>query len=128
MFVQELKSGVVPLLIPTPNATNEIGYNRDRFLLNPSLTGEEHLRTFRFLGILLGVAVRTKKPLDLYLAAPVWKQLAGMALTSDDLEEVFVVCILAYKRRIVCQILILCVGQAKRYVCQKQCAATTSDL
>ena len=117
MFVQELKSGVVPLLIPTPNATNEIGYNRDRFLLNPSLTGEEHLRTFRFLGILLGVAVRTKKPLDLYLAAPVWKQLAGMALTSDDLEEVFVVCILAYKRRIVCQILILCVGQAKRYVC-----------
>jgi len=86
--VQELKSGVVPLLIPTPNATNEIGYNRDRFLLNPSLSSEEHLRMFRFLGILLGVAVRTKKPLDLYLAPPVWKQLAGMALTSDDLEEV----------------------------------------
>ena len=47
---------------------------------------------FRFLGILLGVAVRTKKPLDLYLAPPVWKQLAGMALTSDDLEEVFHCC------------------------------------
>ena len=27
---QELKSGVVPLLIPTPNAANEVGYNRDR--------------------------------------------------------------------------------------------------
>lgn len=78
----------MPLLIPTPNSTNDIGYNRDRFLLNPSLTGEEHLRMFRFLGILLGVAVRTKKPLDLYLAPPVWKQLAGMVLTSDDLEEV----------------------------------------
>ena len=86
--MQELKIGVVPLLIPTPNSTNDIGYNRDRFLLNPSLTGEEHLRMFRFLGILLGVAVRTKKPLDLYLAPPVWKQLAGMVLTSDDLEEV----------------------------------------
>jgi len=78
----------VPLLIATPNATNEIGYNRDRFLLNTSLTSEEHLRMFHFLGILLGVAVRTKKPLDLYLAPPVWKQLAGMPLTSDDLEEV----------------------------------------
>ena len=90
--VQEMKSGVVPLLISTPNATNDVGYNRDRFLLNPSLTSEEHLRMFEFLGILLGVAVRTKKPLDLYLAPPVWKQLAGMTLTSDDLEEVRSVC------------------------------------
>jgi len=90
--VQEMKSGVVPLLISTPNATNDVGYNRDRFLLNPTLTSEEHLRMFGFLGILLGVAVRTKKPLDLYLAPPVWKQLAGMTLTSDDLEEVRSVC------------------------------------
>ena len=80
--------GIVPLLIPTPNAVNEIGYNRDRFLLNPSLCDKEHLRMFRFLGILLGVAVRTKKPLDLYLAPSVWKLLAGMMLTSEDLEEV----------------------------------------
>jgi len=87
-LLQELKTGVVPLLIATPNATNDIGYNRDRFLLNPSLTSDEHLRMFRFFGILLGVAVRTKKPLDLYLAPPVWKLLAGMALTSDDLDEV----------------------------------------
>jgi len=47
---------------------------------------------FRFLGILLGVAMRTKKPLDLYLAPPVWKQLAGMPLSSDDLEEVLFSC------------------------------------
>ena len=27
---QELKTGAVPLLIHTPNARNEVGYNRDR--------------------------------------------------------------------------------------------------
>ena len=37
---------------------------------------------------MLGVAIRTKRPLDLHLAAPMWKLLAGMSLCSDDLEEV----------------------------------------
>ena len=35
---------------------------------------------FRFLGILFGVAIRTKKPLDLHLAPFVWKLLAGMQI------------------------------------------------
>ena len=49
----------------------------NRYLLNPSLVSEEHLLQYKFLGILLGVAIRTKKPLDLHLAPMVWKQLAG---------------------------------------------------
>uniref|UniRef100_T1JES7 HECT-type E3 ubiquitin transferase n=1 Tax=Strigamia maritima TaxID=126957 RepID=T1JES7_STRMM len=85
---QELEGGLVPLLIPTPNAVNETGYNRDRFLLNPSLNLEEHLQWFKFLGILFGVAMRTKKPLDLHLAPIVWKQIAGMPVYIEDLEEV----------------------------------------
>ncbi|XP_033633807.1 probable E3 ubiquitin-protein ligase HERC1 isoform X2 [Asterias rubens] len=84
---QELETGVVPLLIATPNASADAGSNRDRFLLNPSLCNDELLLLFKFLGILLGVAVRTKKPLDLHLAPMVWKQLAGMPLTVEDLEE-----------------------------------------
>lgn len=28
--LQELETGVVDLLIPSPNATAEVGYNRDR--------------------------------------------------------------------------------------------------
>ncbi|KAI0208517.1 putative E3 ubiquitin-protein ligase HERC1 [Lamellibrachia satsuma] len=85
---QELKTGIVPLLIPNPNAANEVGYNRDRYVLNPAMMSEDDMFMFHFFGILLGVAIRTKKPLDLYLAPPVWKQLAGMLLTADDLEEV----------------------------------------
>ncbi|XP_053490210.1 probable E3 ubiquitin-protein ligase HERC1 isoform X6 [Ictalurus furcatus] len=85
---QELETGVVDLLIPSPNATAEVGYNRDRFLLNPSACLDEHLLQFKFLGILMGVAIRTKKPLDLHLAPMVWKQLCCIPLTLEDLEEV----------------------------------------
>ncbi|XP_078055944.1 putative E3 ubiquitin-protein ligase HERC1 [Mustelus asterias] len=85
---QELEMGIVDLLIPTPNVTAEVGYNRDRFLLNPSTCSDEHLMQFKFLGILMGVAIRTKKPLDLHLAPMVWKQLCCIPLSLEDLEEV----------------------------------------
>lgn len=41
-----------------------------------------------YIGVLLGIAIRTGSPLSLYLAEPVWKQLAGMSLTIADLSEV----------------------------------------
>ena len=50
--------------------------------------GHKKWQMFKFFGILLGVAIRTKKPLDLHLAPIVWKQLAGLPLTLQDLEEV----------------------------------------
>ncbi|KAK3583560.1 hypothetical protein CHS0354_026149 [Potamilus streckersoni] len=84
----ELETQIVPLLCPTPNFKTEVGYNRDRFLLNPSLTSEEDMSMFKFLGILFGVAVRTKKPLDLHLAPSVWKLLVSIPLKVEDIEEV----------------------------------------
>lgn len=59
-----------------------------RFLLNPAAISDEHMLQFRFLGILMAVAVRTKKPLDLHLAPWVWKQLCAIPLGGADLEEV----------------------------------------
>lgn len=59
-----------------------------RFLLNPAAQTEDHMVQFRFLGILMAVAIRTKKPLDLHLAPWVWKQLCSMPLGGCDLEEV----------------------------------------
>lgn len=59
-----------------------------RFLLNPAAVSEDHMVQFRFLGILMAVAIRTKKPLDLHLAPWVWKQLCSMPLGGADLEEV----------------------------------------
>lgn len=43
---------------------------------------------FRFLGVLIGIAIRTGSPLSLCLAEPVWRQLAGESLRPSDLTEV----------------------------------------
>ncbi|XP_033952277.1 probable E3 ubiquitin-protein ligase HERC1 isoform X3 [Pseudochaenichthys georgianus] len=85
---QELQAGVVDLLIRTPNSFADVGSNTDRFFLNPAALSEDHIVQFRFLGILMAVAIRTKKPLDLHLAPWVWKQLCSMPLGGGDLEEV----------------------------------------
>ncbi|CAB3370488.1 Hypothetical predicted protein [Cloeon dipterum] len=85
---QELTTNAVPLLLATPNSVNDTGYNRDKFILNPQLTSPLHLSWFKFLGILFGVAIRTKKPLAVPLAPIVWKLLVGDFVTIDDLEEV----------------------------------------
>lgn len=76
------------LLIGTPNSVGDVGYNRDVLVVNPSMCSIEALRHYKFLGILMGVAIRTKKPLNLHLAPTLWKQLAGIELTLQDLEEV----------------------------------------
>ncbi|XP_058886345.1 E3 ubiquitin-protein ligase HERC2-like isoform X1 [Acipenser ruthenus] len=85
---EELQNGLTPLLIVTPNGRDESGANRDCFLLNPTAKSPLHMNMFRFLGVLLGIAIRTGSPLSLSLAEPVWKQLAGMSLTIADLSEV----------------------------------------
>ncbi|XP_068190129.1 probable E3 ubiquitin-protein ligase HERC1 isoform X2 [Antennarius striatus] len=85
---QELQSGAVDLLINTPNSFADMGSNTDRFLLNPAASSDDHMVQFRFLGILMAVAIRTKKPLDLHLAPWVWRQLCSMPLGGPDLEEV----------------------------------------
>lgn len=85
----ELQNGSVPLLIQTPNGRGEAGANRDCFLLDPTLNSVLHMNMFRFLGVLIGIAIRTGSPLSLNcLAEPVWRQLAGETLRPSDLTEV----------------------------------------
>jgi E3 ubiquitin-protein ligase HERC1 len=48
----ELTNGTLPYLIPTPNSANDVGFNRDRFLLNPDLTTADDLIAFKFIGTL----------------------------------------------------------------------------
>lgn len=73
----ELQNGSLPLLIVTPNGRDESGSNRDCFILNPDAVSPVHLSMFKFLGVLIGIAIRTGSPLSLNLAEPVWKQMAG---------------------------------------------------
>lgn len=84
----ELQNGSIPLLIQTPNGRGEAGANRDCFLLDPTLVTVLQMNMFRFLGVLMGIAVRTGSPLSLNLAEPVWRQLTGELLRPSDLTEV----------------------------------------
>jgi len=84
----ELVAGQLQLLIPTPNGRDEAGTSRDCYLLNPTLRSPHTMQMFRFLGVLMGIAIRTGAPLSLNLAEPVWKQLSGSVLTPKDITEV----------------------------------------
>ncbi|XP_040568701.2 LOW QUALITY PROTEIN: E3 ubiquitin-protein ligase HERC2-like [Lepeophtheirus salmonis] len=84
----ELQNGTLSLLISTPNGRDEAGTSRDCFLLNPALNSSLYKNMFRFLGILMGIAVRTGSPLSLNLAEPMWKLLAGACLNLNDITEV----------------------------------------
>uniref|UniRef100_A0A0B7BGT1 HECT-type E3 ubiquitin transferase n=2 Tax=Arion vulgaris TaxID=1028688 RepID=A0A0B7BGT1_9EUPU len=85
---EELQNGSVPLLIVTPNGRDESGANRDCFLLNPMLHQPVYQNMFKFLGILIGIAIRSGSPLSLNIAEPSWKQLAGMPLGISDMPEI----------------------------------------
>jgi len=85
---EELQDGSLPLLIPTPDSRDEVEGVQKSFLLNPFAQSQIHNDMFRFLGILIGIAIRTGSPLALNLAEPVWKQLSGASLTIEDIMEV----------------------------------------
>ncbi|XP_068628740.1 probable E3 ubiquitin-protein ligase HERC2 [Battus philenor] len=85
---EELQNGSLPLLMATPNGRGDAGASRDAFLLSPTANTPLHLNCFRFLGVLMGIAIRTGSPLALSLAEGVWRQLAGQPLRPQDLAEV----------------------------------------
>ena len=82
---EELEQGVVPPLIKSPNNLNDVGASRDRFILNPR---DKSFYQFRFIGIMFGVAIRTKKPLEIHLAPSVWRALTGQSSNWTDLEDI----------------------------------------
>lgn len=85
-YCAELQSSALPLLIRCPNAVNDVGINREKWLPNPSIgdestSAELQVEMLGFLGRLMGVAVRSHQPLDLDLPSIVWKQLVRAPIT-----------------------------------------------
>jgi len=86
--LQANNGGLLGLMIPTPNGRDESGTSRDCYLFNPTWISQSQLTMFRFLGILMGIAIRSGSPLSLNLAEPMWKLIAGSSLTVGDITEV----------------------------------------
>jgi len=82
----EIESDSLPLLIKTANNRNNHGENRDCFIPNPSSKNPTHLEMYKFLGHLLGYAIRTLCPLPLHFPPIFWKQLINDELSERDLK------------------------------------------
>ncbi|RLN71766.1 hypothetical protein BBJ29_002386 [Phytophthora kernoviae] len=88
------EQGLLPLLVPCPNRRSGTGTNQDKFLLNPSCgtallsNGPMALDLHRFLGKLIGTAVRHGLQMGLDLPALVWRPLAGLEVSRAHLESV----------------------------------------
>lgn len=85
---EELQSSALPLLVPCPNGRADHGLNREKWTVNPSATTPACMAMWEFLGLLVGVALRTGNPLDLDLPSLVWKRLSGEPVTIADVAAI----------------------------------------
>jgi E3 ubiquitin-protein ligase HERC2 len=88
MYAQELQSSALPLLIRTVNGRQAVGYNREKWILNPSAISSIQLEMFSFLGKLMGIAIRSKEYLALNIPSMIWKLLVNDIPTLEDLEGI----------------------------------------
>lgn len=80
------------LFILCPNGRTDSGSNRDRWIPNvfpPNKSIPNRIKKqYRFVGQLLGMAIRQKSYIDFKFPLLLWKQLVRDRLTYDDIEAV----------------------------------------
>ena len=60
---------------------------KENYTITPSKVGSNDLQLYNFLGILMGVAIRTNTVISIYLPNIVWKLLIGQRIVYEDLVE-----------------------------------------
>ena len=89
----ELMSSALSLFVPTPNNRHNTGRSRECYFPSHTRTSSYHLSMYRFLGHLIGGAMRSGEPLGLYLPSIVWKRLVRQPVDVTDLEAVDHLCV-----------------------------------
>ena len=84
----ELQSTFLRLFVPTANHVHNLGENREAWTINPSATSQVELDLYKFIGKLMGAAIRTQNNLNLSLAPIIWKQIIYENLTIADLRGI----------------------------------------
>jgi len=88
IYMSEIQSKALSLLLPTPNGTHKVGFNRDRWVFNPGATSRIELEMLAFFGKLLGIAIRSESYLNLNLSQFMWKLICSETPTLADLEGI----------------------------------------
>lgn len=71
-YAQELQSSALSLFVRTPNGCGAVGFNREKWVFNPSATSQTELEMLAFLGKLMGIAIRSKEYLALNIPSIIW--------------------------------------------------------
>jgi hypothetical protein len=87
-MAMEIESGVLPLMIKTPNNRNNHGDTRDCFVVNQNSKTPTHQELFKFLGVIIAYAFRSKSCMPFNFAPVFWKQLTGEPLVESDLKSI----------------------------------------
>jgi HECT-domain (ubiquitin-transferase)/Concanavalin A-like lectin/glucanases superfamily/SPRY domain len=88
MLAADLMSESTPLFIPCPNQRNNVGLNREKYVVNPASTSSLHISMYEFVGVLMGTALRSGETLNLDLPALFWKQMLDEDVELEDVEGV----------------------------------------
>ena len=73
----ELQAGLLPFLLPVSESLPSHAAAADKFVLNSRRNSATDLKKFKFIGKLMGIAMRTANMLPLDLHPLLWKQLVG---------------------------------------------------
>ncbi|CAF3035361.1 unnamed protein product [Rotaria sp. Silwood2] len=88
----ELCSTKLPLFILCPNGRTNSGSNRDQWIPNvfppDRHIPDEFKNQYRFVGQLMGMAIRTRNFLDVRFPTLLWKQLVQEKVTIEDIEAI----------------------------------------
>lgn len=78
----------LPLLMPTPNWVNDVEcQEKYKFMFDLSIKSQMKLELCRFMGQLVGIAIRSKITLDLAFPSYVWKCIVNEKLCEGDLAS-----------------------------------------
>jgi hypothetical protein len=78
----------LPLLMPTPNWSADTEcQEKYKFMFDPSIMSDMKLELCRFMGQLVGIAIRSKITLDLAFPSYIWKCIVNEKLYEEDLAS-----------------------------------------
>ena len=75
------------LFCPTSNNKAQTGDYKDKYTITPSYNSNTQLNHYEFLGMLMGVCLRTSVYIPLDLCTMIWKKLTDTPITVDDIKE-----------------------------------------
>lgn len=71
------------------------GLNREKYIINPACSDSTYIAMYEFVGVLIGIALRSKMSIGLDFPSIIWKQILSEAIDVTDLEGIDKLCVQA---------------------------------